>query len=194
MELDDKTAAVDNDFLNNIVQTQMSIEDIISFMKETFVGLGLTAVMHPLVYEKEVLHKDRTNSLFNNHVIYVVDFSDIFQGSSAKKLYYLNLVAQFYNALNGECIPATGEDILTYWKRIENLGEIHSLSMCLTSGCVIFLSDDGDSKYLKNYIESNSLGDVKVYNRDDYFKIYQELGKTKIPRPVRRSLTHAASR
>ena len=194
MQLDDKTAAVDNDFLNHIIEAQMPIEEITSYMMETFSELGLTAIMHPLVYEKEVLHTDRADSLFENRAICVVSFSDIFQDSPAKKLYYLRLVAQFYNALNGVCIPTSEENILTYWKRQESLGEIHSLSMCLTNGCAIFLSDDGDSKYLKKYIEANSLGDVKVYNRDEYFKLYQDSGNANIPRKARKALTHDASR
>ena len=192
--LDDKCAAVDNDFLNHIAETKMPPKKIASYMTDAFSNLKLVAVMHTLVYEKEVLHNEQTDLFFDDHIIHVVDFSDIFQESSAKKKYYCQLVARFYNQLNGVHIPAAGETVLSYWKRQESLGEIHSLSMCLTTGCAIFLSDDGDSKYLKEYIERNSLGDVKVYNREEYFDLLKSQSGVEISRSAVRALTHVISR
>jgi hypothetical protein len=53
------------------------------------------------------------------------------------------------------------------------------------------LSDDGDSKKLKKYVEQMALGKVDVYNRTEFFNKHMNEGANKLARTERRSLTHS---
>lgn len=101
-------------------------------------------------------------------------FDDIFQGDEGKKAYYMFLVPELYNALMGRRFPED-KDVFTFWIRQNSLGEIHSVSMCLVSECAIFLSDDGDSKALKNIVNQRAMGAIEVFNRNEIVKQYKKV-------------------
>lgn len=146
MQIDTHTAVVDNDFVNHLAESHLVNERLVDVLKVIFSELGLTAVMHPLVYQKELLQDNvRIRLLFKNNVIEKAEFSYIFQDDSARKNYYIYLVKNLYRAFSGKELPVSGESVLSYWVRHASLGEIHSVSMCLVCGCGIFLSDDKDS-------------------------------------------------
>lgn len=191
MIIDAKSAAVDNDFVDHIVESRIDDAQLVAILNKAFSELGLTAIMHPLVYEKELMKdRKRVKSLFSGAVIYKVEFADIFQGDSGKKQYYTYLVSQLYRGLTGKTLQVSSDNILTYWVRRNSLGEVHSVAMCLVCGCGIFLSDDGDSKALGEYIKRMSLGEILVYNRREFFEKHAQEGTTAIPRHERKSLTH----
>lgn len=193
MTLDAKTAVVDNDFINHVIESNLKDEDLVTVLNTVFSELDLTAVMHPLVYEKELLpDKDRIKLLFCKSIVQKAEFGDIFQNDAAKERYYIFLVSELYRALTGKALSATGKAVLSYWVRQNSLGEVHSVAMCLTCGCGIFLSDDGDSKALKAYVEQKAIGKINVYNREEFIQKHMEEGITKLSRTNKRSLTHAA--
>ena len=74
MSIDKNSAAVDNDFINKVA------------LGEIFAALQIHGIMHPLVYEKELL-KDRPGikAIFDKNVVEYVSFDDIFQGDEGKK-------------------------------------------------------------------------------------------------------------
>lgn len=192
MTLDTHTAVVDNDFLNHLVESRLDDVRLITVLNIVFSDLELTAVMHPLVYEHEVMHDHtRTKLLFKEKTVQKVAFSDIFQGDASKQTYYIFLVTQLYRKLTGNVLPVSGNAVLSYWIRQNSLGEVHSISMCLICQSGIFLSDDGDSKKLKRYVEQMSLGKVDIYNRTEFFDKHMSAGATKLARAEKRSLTHS---
>lgn len=194
MLLDSKTAAVDNDFINHIVDSNIANDRLLVLLNSIFEDLGLSAVMHPLVYEKELLvNSPRIELLFQHKIIQKVEFSDIFLEDNDRKLYYFYLVEELFYALRNEHLPVNGEDILLYWERRKSLGEVHSVSMCLLSGCGVFLSDDADSKKLAQYLAQKTLGPLSVYNRKELIDKHMKADMTDIPRSERRSLTHSRS-
>lgn len=185
------TAAIDNDFVSCLADCELKDEELLLMIESIFSELNLSAVMHPLVYEKElILQKKRSELFFEKGIIHKTEFSDIIQSDDNRKAYYIYLVQFLYRALMGEYLPVNGDEIFTYWKSGENLGEIHSVSMCLICGYGIFLSDDGHSKHLQKILNSNAIGVIEVYNRKELIDKHMQEGKTSIPRGKRRKITH----
>ena len=177
MSIDKNSAAVDNDFINKVAQIKTGTMSPENILGEIFAALQIHGIMHPLVYEKELL-KDRPGS-----------FDDIFQGDEGKKAYYMFLVPELYNALMGRRFPED-KDVFTFWIRQNSLGEIHSVSMCLVSECAIFLSDDGDSKALKNIVNQRAMGAIEVFNRNEIVKQYKKSGAKALKRTDCKAFTH----
>lgn len=190
MEINEKTVAIDTDFINHIVETKSTIEEIENILKELFSYLQMNPIIHPLVYENEIdIKNKKIKHLFDNNIIVKVEFSE-FINEEAGKIYYIYLVREFFNVLLGESLEFTDEEIFSKWIRKKSLGEIHSISMCIMCNSNIFLSDDNDSKQLKNYIEQKGIGKITVYNRSELMEEYKSAGGTAIPRTQRRHLTH----
>lgn len=191
MIIDSRSAAVDNDFINHIADTKMDEDRILNLLRIILSELKLSAIIHPLVYKYEVLKENKCIArMFQENIIEIPTFEDIFCGDPGRKAYYYFLVTELYNAIQGEPCPFAGDEILSKWKRMQSLGEVHSLSMCLICGCGLFLSDDNDSKRLASYIAARALGRVAVYNRKELIDKHIEDGETSIPRGERKSLAH----
>lgn len=190
MSIDKNSAAVDNDFINKGAQIRtgtMSPEDM---LREIFSALQIHGIMHPLVYEKELLKEaPGIKAIFDKNVVEYVSFDDIFQGDEGKRAYYMFLVPELYNALMGKKFPED-KDVFTFWIRQNSLGEIHSVSMCLVSECAVFLSDDGDSKALKNIVNQRAMGAIEVFNRNEIVEKYQASGVNGLKRTDRKAFTH----
>lgn len=193
MLLDSKTAVVDNDFINHVCESRIDDNRVISILTTMLSELDLTAAIHPLVYDKEVLKTNlRIMNLFHKNIIYKATFTDIFQRNTTKEAYYSYLVRELYRSISGEEFPPEPNMVMYYWKTQSNLGEVHSISMCLVCGCGIFLSDDSDSKKLQAYIKKKSLGSINVYNRSELIDKHMKEGSTTFPRTERKSLAHMA--
>lgn len=186
----DHTAAVfDTDFVNHICETKLDMEKISEILCKLLQVLELQGIMHPLVYEKELIDQDtRIQELFRRNVIAIPSFEDVFQQDEERKEYYCDfLVPYLYKRMNGKSLPPNW-NVLCDWGAKQNLGEIHSISMCLICGCGIFLSDDSDSKKIWNLIKGQIPGSIKVYNRTE---VMDEFGKEAgISRTERKSIAH----
>lgn len=89
MQIDNSTAIVDNDFVNHLVDSKISDELLTSNLLYIFNSLKLNAVVHPLVYEHEVLlDKKRIQLLFQKTIIQQVAFDDVFECNSDAEAYY----------------------------------------------------------------------------------------------------------
>lgn len=194
MQLNEHTAIVDNDLTNHLADCHLPDQQLVDDLNTMFSELALSAVMHPLVYEKELLKdKARIRLLFDKQVFSKAEFSDIFQGSTARKTYYIQMVRNLYHSLMGEDFPADGEDVLTHWVRKKSYGEVHSFATCLLCGCGIFLSDDGDAQTLRRNLHSATIWTVEVYSRQDFMDKFMANGITKLRRRDRQALTHSSS-
>lgn len=117
MQIDNSTAIVDNDFMNHLVNSQISDEQLTANLQSVFSSLELSAVVHPLVYEHEVLRDNkRIQVLFQKTIVQKMTFADAFESASDAEAYYCYLVGELYGHLKGTELPATGRGILTYWK------------------------------------------------------------------------------
>ena len=192
MQINTSTAATDNDFISHLAETKLPIEKLTSILRIVFSELELTAIMHPLVYEKELVHSnERIKTFFTENIVQKVEFADIFQEDDTKQKYYIFLLKELYKSLrDDELIRMPDKQLLTYWKSRSCLGEIHSAAMCLICGCNIFLSDDGDSKKLADIIKSKFPNSINVYNRKDLIDKHLQEGVTKYPSNTRSKLTH----
>lgn len=193
MIVNDKTALVDNDFICHISETRLPCEKIVDAMTRILAKLEKCAAIHTLVKQKELLlsstgSEDVVDLLFSNGIISVAEFSDIFQGDTAKERYYNMLVRNFYSVINTDEINDVN-DILTFWKAKKSLGEIHSLATCIVCGCCIFLSDDKDSKKIAGYIKSKSIGDIVVLDREELVNL--EKVSSEFNRAERKKLAHS---
>lgn len=195
MQLNEHTAIVDNDFTNHLVDCHLTDQQLVEDLNIIFSELGLTAVMHPLVYENELLKdKPRVKLLFDKKVFSKTEFADILQGDSGRKAYYIQMVRNLYHTLMGEEFPVTGNSVLTHWVRRKSLGEIHSFATCLLCGCGVFLSDDGDAKTLKRNLDRALVDKINVYSRQEFMDKFMAEGKIKLARSDRKALTHSSSR
>ena len=191
MMLDARSAIIDNDFVNSLAESRLTDETFLAALRTVFSDLNLQAVMHPLVWEHELLQKrPRIALMIREQIIRKAEFLDIFQGDPSKKAYYIYLVKELYASLTGDRFPAADEMLLQYWVRRMSLGEVHSIAMCLVCGCGIFLSDDGDAKALKRHIEKRALGSVTVYNRAEFLRKHAAEGERSLDRHDLRSLSH----
>lgn len=187
MLIDKTTALVDNDFVGHVSEINRPQAEVADITKRILSNLGVVAVMHPLVYDNELLKTERTLFLFAESVFHQTSFLEIFQGDKNKEAYYCFLVPELYKKLNGTSYNATGQSVLTCWVRRESLGEIHSMATCLVCGCGIFLSDDGDSKQLSEIIKTQYSDTISVYNREDVVK---RIPSESVPRAERRIFSH----
>ena len=187
MEINSQTALMDNDFLDHLTETQSTKEEIAEIVKKAFDGLRIYAAMHPLVYQKELMCTEKKAFLFSQQVIRAASFDDIFHGNEEIKRYYCILIPELFKKLTGSELEVEGLDVLTYWKRMLSLGEIHSMATCLICECGIFLSDDHDSKYLKKIIEEEFVATIAVYNRKEFVA---NLPQGVLTRSEKRSISH----
>lgn len=190
MQLDENCAAIDTDFNNHLIESEIELNETIYWATIALAELELIAVIHPGVYEHELLHNNISIlKLFEKNVITKIEYTDIFD-TDDKKTYYSYLVTELFYSINGEELPFSGDEIFTSWQKRKSLGEVHTLSMCMTSGCGIFLSDDKGSKTLEKHIQKSFGGSVRVFNRDEFFEKHKKEGTTTIPRKIRKKLTH----
>lgn len=194
---EEKTAAIDADFVNKLLESKLdaneneSIKKLIECLAKIFTDLRLKAIIHPLVYDNELLFSaDKVKKLFDSGVIAKIGFADVFNGDESKKAYYTFLVEELFYHINGESFPVSGQEVLSYWIAKKNLGEVHSLAMCLVLPCGIFLSDDGHSKQLGVYIKTELNGTVDVYNRNELIDKHLDEAAVGLNRRQRQALTH----
>lgn len=182
---------MDNDFISHLVETKITDGEFIAYLRKVLLGMELEAIMHPLVYEKELpKNSQRTMQLFKEKIIHKVEFLDITGNDAAKESYYSFLVRSFYSELFRKPFPVADDQLQGFWKAKSSLGEIHTMAMCLLCGCNLFMSDDGDSQRLARFIQNKTLGQIMVYRRKDLFDEYENKGNPPIPRKIKRALTH----
>lgn len=191
MGLDYNSVLVDNDFINHIIETRLDKTIIAEKLEEALLFLCLSAFMHPLVYENELLEKFKTSPIFADNVVIKASFFDIHLDDPSRKQYYVMMVKDLYYSLFGEILDFSDDEVFTKWLRMKSLGEIHSLSTCLLCGCKMFLSDDKDSKILHSIIVNKCMGAVEVVNRTEFFDLYSSKGGKRISRSERRQLVHS---
>ena len=184
-------AAVDTDFINHVLESRTT-NDVSMYLAKVLTDLGLSAIMHPLVYENELdKNSIKINKLFEDKIISKVEFNQILPNEAARE-YYIFLVKELLFVLLGDhsISEYTAHDIFDVWKRKSSYGEVHTISMCLIMECGIFLSDDADSMKLKCIIEERKLGEIQVYNRREIIKKHTEEAEIQIPRKERIKITH----
>jgi len=176
-----RIAAVDTDFLLHLTETR-GVPQLFDAIVNFFDGAGYRPYMNAIVKRAELINcKDIVTKLFSERVVIEHDFVDSL--SSAKRDYYANIVQQCYIKLHGR--PYT-YDVFTHWARRESLGEMHSVAMCLLFGYDIFLSDDGDAKFIAEYIRNHTV--VTVLSRAEALEKVDS-----ISREMRRRLGHQHS-
>lgn len=184
-------AAVDTDFINHLVESRTTGK-ISDYLIKALEDLKLSAIIHPLIYKYEIdKSKSEIIELFEKKAINKIEFEDIFFNTGAKE-YYVFLFKELLFEVLGDSIISTytENEILNKWKYKSNYGEVHTISMSLIIGCAIFLSDDGDSKYLKKIIEDKGFGKIEVYNRKEFFDKHTQEAEIAIPRKERNKMTH----
>ncbi len=191
MHLNKNTVLVDTDFIINIIETKLEVDVIIKNLNELFAHLEVSAVIHPLVHEKEIpQNNQKLNRIFDEGSIKIMTFDDIFNGDKDKKAYYIYIFKELYNSLWGTPIQLQDDEVFTKWMSSKSLGEIHSITTCVICEAKVFLSDDGDSKHLRDHIKNNLMVEITVYDRKELFDEYLKTGGTQIPRKERQKMAH----
>lgn len=189
MQVDSKSVAIDNDFLQKSLEMHRDEERIIQILSALFACLEREPIIHPLVLQHEVLRTGLAEKIFAQHIIDCPVWEDIHQNDANKMLFYGVVVSELYYKLLGLKLDMGKETVFTYWKRGSNLGEIHSVAMCLLCGCGMFLSDDGDSQKLRQILQDYFNTNIAVYTRQDVSDIAREKA-VGIPRSDLKSFAH----
>ena len=190
MLLNDSVALIDNDFLSKFLSVNDSTEEeIIELSKKVFDSLDYTIAIHPLVYSKEMIgYKGIVDKAIGESIVALIEFKDIHNDESPRKLYYSYLIKDLFKKLNRSEFPNGNMDVWEYWKSQSNLGEIHSTVTCMVCNCGLFLSDDDDSRLLSEIIQNDFSYSIKIYNRKEIIKVAKENG-VELSRHQTRSLT-----
>lgn len=189
MQVDSNSVAIDNDFLQKALEMQREEERIIYILSKLFQCIGHNPVIHPLVFQKEVMHNSITEKLFAQQIIGTPTWEEIHQNNEAKIQYYTYMLLELYNKFWGVPLDLGKSTVFTYWKREKSLGEIHSLAMCLLCNCGMFLSDDDDSQRISKLIESYFNKKIVVYTRENVSDIARNNG-IELSRSDLRSFAH----
>lgn len=194
MTISTSSAFVDNDFINHVAEIRNTEDQIIRIFAEVVKEFGVNLLIHPLIVEHEVMsHHKVIKKILECGLIDQPPIETIHCNDKSKKDYYKYLVRFFYQKIFGAPLCNEGEDIFTYWKKDSSLGEIHSIASCLICECGIFLSDDRDSKFLRDIVASGNIGSITVYSRDDVVSLLRQKG-TNLTRKELQSFKHVPAR
>ncbi len=117
MQLDNNSALVDADFMFHVSEINRSAPEISEMLKVAFEAVGIVAVIHPLVYEKELCKNEKITAIFNAGIVSTITLDEIFGDNEVKKEYYKSVVLDLYRSLKGEDLDLGKESVFTYWKR-----------------------------------------------------------------------------
>lgn len=187
-------AAIDNDFMNHLAETKLDddrqLKDIV---RSLFLGMGVSPVMHELVYCNEFDDegnnekiRDIGRSFISDGIVSIKKKSDYIK-SKLEDQYYSTVFEEIYRDFKGD-LPVN--DIWKEWKKQASLGETHTVTMCVFIKCGIFLSDDNDSRQLREIIDQRFNFSIKVYNRSQAVDYVKEQGKNTLKKRERRALAH----
>ena len=163
---------------------------LIKLFRNVIAARKLSALMHPLVYEHEILAKDFVDALVENKSMQIISLDETLICDEGRRRYYEYLVPELYKRLTGKAWPA--KDIFAFWAPRHSLGEVHSVAMCIVCGFGLFLSDDKDSKTLQQIVTDITGGQtrIEVYNRAEIVKGVAK--DCKLPRHDRMAFGHKA--
>lgn len=188
-------AAVDNDFVLHLVETNNLAIDVFTAISMLFDELNINPIMHQLVFQNEleckgaILNQTQQNALklFSKRIILVKNLSDIISGPG-RSTYYKFLFTEIYNKFSEDPLPSI--DILSDWVSQSSLGEVHSVVMCFFVNCGIFLSDDKKARALKTYLTEYTSFEINIYNRQMACARAKEIGNGQVSRKIRKALSH----
>lgn len=176
MKTSESTALVDADFIIHIANiNKWSIEKKRDTLNSIFCAMSIEASVHPLVLENELPSENfNVDALVDDDLIRKPSFDDFFGGDVNIKNYYDFAVRQLYATFTGSGELLNGKDIFSFWRRGESLGEVHSIALCISCGCCMFLSDDRDSKAIVLKAKEYCPDSFKVCNREDVMELLGE--------------------
>jgi len=185
MEESCQVVAIDTDFLLHL--TEMKDCDQVELSCRFFDALNFSPVISEFLHANELEPLSKIVELFLKSKVLQVHYF-VSGLNPGEKIYYENLVKDFYFRLNGVEYPFS--TVFSEWRRGCNFGEVHSVAMCMLLQISVFLSDDSDSKKIGIIVE-DCAGEnhrIKVLTRADAVAILTKDGR--INRADRQKLTH----
>ncbi len=169
-------AAIDNDFLNHLLEIKGS-PDLAGLIRRFFKALDVSTFMHPLVYNKEAIIESNKirDALVKDNTIDVPNLSDLWKNQNGGKKYYEMMVRGIYKNFTGLEYPC--DDVINGWKSRCSLGEVHTVVACAFLMCDCFLSDDKKaSRELQEIVLRILNRPIKIFNRQDRCDYLRTLG------------------
>ena len=190
-----KEVAIDNDFVNHLVEIDYEQDALEKLLLNYFGELSYLPIMHELVFQHEVINGADTN----NKIRVIACFEkgifdrkrlDTFLYTSDRRDYYISVFEELYRDFKG-LLPMPKDSILNSWHSNCSFGEVHTISMCCLLECDVFLSDDSDSKRLATILEDKFAFSINVYNRSDTVEEIKRIG-TSLNKFERKLIKHKA--
>lgn len=156
MPEDKKDVVIDTDFFRKVTNNLSTNELFLKIMDE----MGLCPVMHEYIF-KEELHKDSfVTKLRDSGVLKVYSFEHYLNSGNTEE--FEEKFMEAYKKFNFQ--PFKGDNIRTYRKSEESLGEIHSSLMAWYMNMDIMMSDDGEAKHYVTTMLNSRQRKIHVYN------------------------------
>lgn len=142
-----RKVAIDADFFLKLTEKQNSGELFIKIIDE----MNVLPVMHQYVYEDELYLNSVAHDLVDQGIMQVVQYKDFLQDT--EKLRYEDNFRNAYQYFN---MKAMTDNVYSYKKKGESLGEIRTALMAVYMGIDLFMSDDGGAKmFVKSRLHSD---------------------------------------
>lgn len=160
-------AVIDADFFIKVTEYEHGTSLFLSIMNDR----NMMPIMHRFVADVELKGNPYLSALISNGLLLVMDYKDYLLNDRDRQEYE-DYFREAYEKIN-KLSFSDKEDIFTYAKSHESLGEIRSLYMAVKNKYPYFMSDDNDSKFLaykffprKNKIIVESLYEALIQCRD----------------------------
>lgn len=150
-------AAIDSDFFQKLTEFNKDGE----LFSKIMCDLGRRPVMHKYVAKEELLGV--CSGLIEKLGIDIISCDDFLGDDPIQRAHYAIMFRDLYKFFCGCDFPDT-EDVYTYTKKGESLGEIRTALMAVWENIDMFLSDDGAAKTnIMKHIHSSRCK-IEVYN------------------------------
>lgn len=160
-----RPAAIDNDFLDHLAETDGPRDEVCRLIRAFFQGLDIVPELHELICRYELPRENPVIlRLIQEKTVAIRPLADILTSRSGGGRYYEMLVRNLYKEMEGTDYPC---DVFEEWRRQQSLGEVHCVVMCIFLGYACFLSDDGGAKNLQFIVKNKMTQDIPIYSRAD---------------------------
>ena len=167
-------AAIDNDFLNHLLDIKNST-DLSELIRKFFKALHVSVFMHQFVYEREaiIVENSTREALVLDNTIEIIQVADTWKNIPGGKEYYSMMVQEIYKSFTGKEYPCA---MFNDWRAGYSLGEVHTVVACAFIMCDCFLSDDrGAATYLQGIVQRKLNHPIHIYNRQNRCEFIRSL-------------------
>lgn len=184
MPEDKRYVVIDTDFFRKVTNDLTTDELFLKIMDE----MKLTPIMHEFIFKEELHENSLVKELKNSGVLKIYSFCDYLNSDNLADFEVKFMEA--YKKFNFQTFG--GQDICSYRKSKESLGEIHSSLMAWYMNMDMMMSDDGEAKHYVLTMLNGRKKKIKVFNIYDTLKYIGEMPERNMKWKEIKGMAHKA--